>query len=106
MVVIQCGLKGLFVYVVKEDNIVIVCLVKIGLVQDDQIVIIDGIVVGEIVVIDGIDCLCEGVKVEVVVCGGVDDLVNKLIIENLECCYGKCGQGGQGGEVGQGGQGG
>jgi len=103
---IQRGSKGLFVYVVKEDNTVTVRPVKTGPVQDDQTVITDGIAAGETVVIDGIDRLREGAKVEAVARGGADDPANKLTTENPERRHGKRGQGGQGGEAGQGGQGG
>ena len=102
---IQRGSKGLFVYVVKEDNTVTVRPVKTGPVQDDQTVITDGIAAGETVVIDGIDRLREGAKVEAVARGGADDPANKLTTENPERRHGKRGQGGEGGQGGQGGQG-
>lgn len=111
---IQRGAKGLFVYVVKEDNTVTVRPVKTGPVQDDLTVITDGVAAGETVVIDGIDRLREGAKVEAVARGGADDPANKLTIENPDARrHGKRGQGqgqgagqaaGQGAEGGQGGQ--
>ncbi|WP_039786100.1 MdtA/MuxA family multidrug efflux RND transporter periplasmic adaptor subunit [Herbaspirillum huttiense] len=102
---IQRGSKGLFVYVVKEDNTVTVRPVKTGPVQDDQTVITEGIAAGETVVIDGIDRLREGAKVEAVARGGADDPANKLTTENPERRHGKRGQGGEAGQGGQGGQG-
>ncbi|MDR9850824.1 MdtA/MuxA family multidrug efflux RND transporter periplasmic adaptor subunit [Herbaspirillum huttiense] len=101
---IQRGSKGLFVYVVKEDNTVTVRPVKTGPVQDDQTVITDGIAAGETVVIDGIDRLREGAKVEAVARGGADDPANKLTTENPERRHGKRGQAGEAGQGGQGGQ--
>jgi len=91
--------------VVKEDNTVTVRPVKTGPVQDDQTVITDGIAAGETVVIDGIDRLREGAKVEAVARGGADDPANKLTTENPERRHGKRGQGGEAGQGGQGGQG-
>ncbi|MBS4670047.1 hypothetical protein H8J13_28870, partial [Klebsiella pneumoniae] len=102
---IQRGAKGLFVYVVKEDNTVTVRPVKTGPVQDDLTVITDGVAAGETVVIDGIDRLREGAKVEAVARGGADDPANKLTTENPDARrHGKRGQGqaaGQGAEGGQ-----
>ena len=109
---IQRGSKGLFVYVVKDDSSVTVRPVKTGPVQDDLTVITDGVSAGETVVIDGIDRLREGAKVEAVARGGADDPANKLTTENPERRHGKRGQGNQGaqagagGEAGQGAQGG
>ncbi|MCP1576934.1 MdtA/MuxA family multidrug efflux RND transporter periplasmic adaptor subunit [Herbaspirillum rubrisubalbicans] len=101
---IQRGSKGLFVYVVKQDNTVTVRPVKTGTVQDDLSVITDGVKPGETVVIDGIDRLREGAKVEAVTRGGADDPANKLATENPDARrHGKRGQGGQAGEAGQGG---
>lgn len=98
---IQRGAKGLFVYVVKQDNTVTVRPVKTGPVQDDQTVITDGISAGETVVIDGIDRLREGAKVEAVTRGGADDPANKLTTENPERRHGKRGQGGQAAQGGE-----
>ncbi len=99
---IQRGAKGLFVYVVKQDNTVTVRNIKTGPVQDDLTVITDGVAAGETVVIDGLDRLREGAKVEAVTRGGADDPANKLTTENPEARrHGKRGQGqGQGGAPG------
>ena len=99
---IQRGAKGLFVYVVKQDNTVTVRNIKTGPVQDDLTVITDGVAVGETVVIDGLDRLREGAKVEAVTRGGADDPATKLTTENPDARrHGKRGQGqGQGGAPG------
>ncbi|KAF1044809.1 MAG: Multidrug resistance protein MdtA [Herbaspirillum frisingense] len=104
---IQRGAKGLFVYVVKEDNTVTVRNIKTGAVQGDQTAITDGVAAGETVVIDGIDRLREGAKVEAVARGGADDPANKLTTDNPNAHrHGKRGQGPNGqGAAGQGQQG-
>ncbi|WP_050469476.1 MdtA/MuxA family multidrug efflux RND transporter periplasmic adaptor subunit [Herbaspirillum chlorophenolicum] len=79
---IQRGSKGMFVYVVKDDNTVTVRQIKTGAVQGDVTAITDGVVAGETVVIDGIDRLREGAKVEAVMRGSADDPTNKLTTEN------------------------
>ncbi|MBO9538266.1 MdtA/MuxA family multidrug efflux RND transporter periplasmic adaptor subunit [Herbaspirillum sp.] len=91
---IQRGAKGLFVYVVKDDNTVTVRNIKTGAVQGDVTAITDGVAAGETVVVDGIDRLREGAKVEAVVRGGADDPANKLGADNPRRS-GKRGQGGQ-----------
>ena len=75
---IQRGSKGLFVYVVKQDNTVTVRNVKTGPAEGDVTAIEDGVASGETVVVDGIDRLREGAKVEPVMRGGADDPANKL----------------------------
>lgn len=101
---IQRGAKGLYVYVVKEDNTVTVRNIKTGPVQDDLTVITDGVAAGETVVIDGLDRLREGAKVEAVTRGGADDPANKLTTENPDARrHGKRGQGGAPGAAAQGG---
>jgi len=75
---IQRGSKGLFVYVVKQDNSVTVRNVKTGPTEGDVTAIEDGVASGETVVVDGIDRLREGAKVEPVMRGGADDPANKL----------------------------
>lgn len=54
-------------YVVKFDNMVIVCKVMIGLVDGECMSIVSGVMFGECVVIDGLDCLCEGLKILILV---------------------------------------
>jgi len=67
---IQRGAKGNFVYVVKADHSVTIRDVTAGPVEGESTAIDKGIAVGETVVIDGIDKLKEGAKVEPVVRGG------------------------------------
>jgi multidrug efflux system membrane fusion protein len=75
---IQRGSQGLFVYVVKEDSTVTVRNIKTSAVQGDLTTVDDGVKAGEVVVVDGIDRLREGAKVEAVMRGGADDPANKL----------------------------
>src|SRR5450830_1531654 len=75
---IQRGSKGLFVYVVKQDNTVTVRNIKTGPTEGDVTAVEDGVASGETVVVDGIDRLREGAKVEPVMRGGADDPANKL----------------------------
>ncbi|TWC67577.1 MdtA/MuxA family multidrug efflux RND transporter periplasmic adaptor subunit [Herbaspirillum sp. SJZ099] len=97
---IQRGSKGLFVYVVKDDNTVTVRNIKTGAVQGDVTAVTDGVAAGETVVIDGIDRLREGAKVEAVMRGSADDPTNKLTAENPNARrHGKSNQG-QGGQPG------
>jgi multidrug efflux system membrane fusion protein len=62
---IQRGAQGTLVYVVKEDKTTTTRPVKMGPVENDNVVIESGIAPGEMVVTDGIDRLREGAKVEV-----------------------------------------
>lgn len=61
---LQRGARGLFVYVVKEDKTVTLRDVKTGPAENDATVIEAGIEPGELVVVDGMDRLREGAKVE------------------------------------------
>ncbi|MDR3455080.1 MAG: MdtA/MuxA family multidrug efflux RND transporter periplasmic adaptor subunit, partial [Rhodoferax sp.] len=70
---IQRSATGLYVYVVKADKTVTVRSVTTGPVQGDLTAISTGIAPGETVVVDGIDKLREGAKVEPVVRGGPND---------------------------------
>jgi len=67
---IQRGSSGNFVYVVKADHTVTIRLVTAGPVEGESTAIDKGIAVGETVVVDGIDKLKEGAKVEPVTRGG------------------------------------
>ena len=62
---IQRGAQGFFVYVVKSDQTVSVRPVKPGTVDGQRTAIADGLVAGEIVVMDGMDRLRDGARVEV-----------------------------------------
>ena len=61
---LQRGARGLFVYVVKDDRTVTLRDVKTGPAENDVTVIESGIEPGELVVVDGMDRLREGAKVE------------------------------------------
>ncbi|AMP16137.1 MdtA/MuxA family multidrug efflux RND transporter periplasmic adaptor subunit [Collimonas pratensis] len=67
---IQRGAKGTFVYVVKPDHTVTIRQVTAGPTEGESTAIDKGIATGETVVIDGIDKLKEGAKVEPVSRGG------------------------------------
>jgi multidrug efflux system membrane fusion protein len=62
---IQRGAQGIFVYVVKDDETVSMRQVKPGPTEAETTAIESGLAVGERVVIDGVDRLREGAKVQV-----------------------------------------
>ena len=62
---IQRGAQGIFVYVVKEDQTVTMRQVKPGPSEAEMTAIETGLAAGERVVIDGVDRLREGAKVQV-----------------------------------------
>lgn len=61
---IQRGAQGIFVYVVKEDQTVTMRPVKTGASEGEQTAIESGIAAGEQVVVDGVDRLREGARVQ------------------------------------------
>ena len=61
---LQRGARGQFVYVVKEDRTVSLREVKTGPTEGDMTVIESGVEPGELVVVDGMDRLREGARVE------------------------------------------
>jgi multidrug efflux system membrane fusion protein len=61
---IQQGTQGAFVYVVQADHTVALRQVKVGPTQGGDVSIDTGITPGELVVVDGVDKLREGSKVE------------------------------------------
>jgi len=61
---LQRGTQGMFVYVVKEDNTVTVRPVKPGPAEGERTAIEAGVQPGERVVVDGLDRLREGARVE------------------------------------------
>ncbi len=63
---IQRGAPGTFVYVVKADKSVTVTPVKLGPAQAEITSIASGLMVGDLVVVDGADKLREGAKVELI----------------------------------------
>jgi multidrug efflux system membrane fusion protein len=72
---VQRGAQGLFVYLVKPDNTVTLRTVKLGATQGTTVSITEGLAAGDTVVIDGIDRLREGARIEPLVRDGkpVDD---------------------------------
>jgi membrane fusion protein, multidrug efflux system len=62
---IQQGAQGAFVYVVNDDNTVSVRQIKVGPVDGERTAILSGLKPGENVVIDGVDRLRDGAKVNV-----------------------------------------
>jgi|GEM_PF-7000805 len=62
---IQQGAIGSFVYVVKDDQSVTVQSIKVGPTAADSTAVLDGLKPGQIVVVDGIDKLREGIKVKI-----------------------------------------
>ncbi len=65
MAAIQRGARGTIAYVVKEDKTISMRPVTLGPVENDMVAIEGSIAPGELVVVDGIDRLREGAKVEV-----------------------------------------
>jgi len=61
---IQRGAQGIFVYVVKEDQTVAMRPVKTGASEGEQTAIESGLAAGDQVVVDGVDRLREGAKVQ------------------------------------------
>jgi len=61
---IQRGAPGTFVYVVNAENTVSVKTVKVGPIEGENALIESGVAVGDVVVVDGVDRLREGAKVD------------------------------------------
>jgi multidrug efflux system membrane fusion protein len=95
---IQRGSKGLFVYVVTAEHTVTVRNIKTGAVQGDLTAITEGVAEGDTVVVDGLDRLREGAKVEAVIRGGADDPANKPVTDNPRPHSRRAGAGAQGGQ--------
>src|SRR5262245_51620208 len=62
---LQRGSQGSFVYVVKEDDAVSVRPVKLGPSDGERVAVESGLTAGERVVVDGMDRLREGARVQV-----------------------------------------
>jgi multidrug efflux system membrane fusion protein len=60
---VQRGASGTFVYVVNEDHTVSIRPIMIGLTEGDRVSIAQGVMVGDMVVIDGADRLRDGATV-------------------------------------------
>ena len=63
---VQRGSIGTFAYVVKDDKSVTVKMLKLGPAEGDNVVVMEGLVPGELVVTVGGDKLREGAKAEVI----------------------------------------
>jgi len=61
---IQRGSPGTYVYVVRSDNTVALRKVTLGPVDGERTVVGDGVAAGERVVVDGVDNLRDGARVE------------------------------------------
>jgi len=61
---VQTGAQGSFVYLTKPDNTVSVQNIKIGAKQNDVVEVEAGLKAGDVVVIDGVDNLRDGAKIE------------------------------------------
>jgi len=62
---VQRGAQGLFVYVVRADNTVGARPVKLGPAEGLRVSIVEGVVAGDAIVVDGMDRLRPGAQVEV-----------------------------------------
>lgn len=63
---VQRGTRGAFAYLVKEDDTVTLRQLRVGPVEGESIVVEQGLAANETVVVDGLDKLREGAKVEVI----------------------------------------
>jgi multidrug efflux system membrane fusion protein len=63
---VQRGSIGTFAYVVKDDKTVTVRMLKLGPAEGDNVVVMEGLVPGELVVTVGGDKLREGIKAELI----------------------------------------
>jgi multidrug efflux system membrane fusion protein len=61
---IQRGPEGTFVYIVKPDRTATVRSVNVGEIQGDEAIIRSGLAPGELVVVDGVERLREGSRLE------------------------------------------
>lgn len=67
---VQFGSQGTYVYVVQDDNSAVVRTVSLGANSDGRVAVLDGLSAGDRVVLEGIDRLREGAKVEVITADG------------------------------------
>src|SRR5690606_839579 len=63
---VQFGSQGNYVYVIGEDDTASVRQVQLGAAHGDRVAVAEGLEAGERVVLEGLDRLQEGSKVEVV----------------------------------------
>jgi multidrug efflux system membrane fusion protein len=66
---VQRSPQSTFVYVIRDDNSAEIRDVKVGATEGDEAEILDGVSAGDKVVIDGIDKLQQGTKVNVRIAG-------------------------------------
>jgi multidrug efflux system membrane fusion protein len=62
---VQRSAQGTFVYVVKGDKTVTLRKVSVGVAEGDNVTIDAGVAAGELVVVEGVDRLRDGAKVEI-----------------------------------------
>lgn len=95
--VVQCGLDGDYVYQLQFDNMVKMQLVIIGQeVGDSYVMVMQGLKVGDKVVIEGQFCFKLGSKVKVFKLGEVlvvliEEEFKKVVQDNKGGCCGYCG---------------
>ncbi len=70
---VQFGSQGNYVYVIGEDDTASVRQVQLGAAHGDRVAVVAGLEAGERVVLEGLDRLYEGSKVEVVAAESDDD---------------------------------
>ena len=63
---VQRASFGTFVYVVKDDRTVTIRQIALGPAEDDRVSIASGLAANEQIVLEGVDDLTEGAKVEVI----------------------------------------
>ncbi|CAK0773306.1 Multidrug resistance protein MdtA [Gammaproteobacteria bacterium] len=67
---IQRGTQGVFVYLVREDQTVTVRSIRLGPSEGNRVTVEEGILPGDRVVVDGLDKLREGARIELAVGSG------------------------------------
>ena len=63
---VQFGSNGTYVYVISADNTASLRDVRLGAAEGENVAVMAGLAAGDRVVLEGIDNLREGAKVEVV----------------------------------------
>ena len=62
---VQRGLKGSFVYVVRDEKAEVVP-VRVGYEENDRVLILDGVQPGDVVIVDGQSRVVAGAKVKII----------------------------------------
>ena len=70
---VQRASFGTFVYVVKDDKTVTIRRIALGPAEDDRVSVASGLAANEQIVLEGVDDLTEGAKVEVIADSGPAD---------------------------------